>query len=241
MNRREYLKKSMAGAALVGATGLGFAQNAAAAEVINDTYDRSAGVFTLPELGYSYDALEPYIDAKTMELHHSRHHQGYVNGLNNALEKMKEARENDDFSTIKHWSRESTFHGGGHFLHAMFWKVMSPRGGGEPTDRLLMSTINRNFGSFEHFKKHFIAASTAVEGSGWGMLSFEPHSGRLIINQAERQSDLTMWVSVPLLMVDVWEHAYYLKYQNRRAEYVENFFNVIDWNVVSQRLSNALG
>ena len=237
MNRREYLKKSLAGAAFLGAAGLTVPKSASA--IAADTFDASTGKYILPELDYSYDALEPYIDAQTMELHHSRHHQAYVNGLNTALEKLAEARETDDFSTVKHWSRESTFHGGGHFLHALFWKVMSPNGGGEPTDSGLRNAINRSFGSFDGFKRHFMAASNAVEGSGWGIMSFEPNSGNLVIHQAERQSDLTMWVASPILMVDVWEHAYYLRYQNRRAAYTEAFFNVINWDEVA-RLYDAV-
>lgn len=237
MNRREYLKKSLAGAALLGTAGLGLPKESFASAVAIDTF--KDGEYVLPELKYSYDALEPYIDAQTMELHHSRHHQGYVNGLNNALSKLAEARENDDFSLVKHWSRESAFHGGGHFLHAMFWEVMGPNGGGEPSDRTLASAINSSFGSFDGFKRHFKAASGAVEGSGWGVLAYEPNSGNLIIHQVERQSDLSLWATRPLLMVDVWEHAYYLKYQNRRGDYVENFMNVVNWEKVAEMYDAA--
>jgi Fe-Mn family superoxide dismutase len=239
MNRREYLKKSLAGAALIGATGLSLPKSASA--IALDTFDSSKGEYVLPKLDYAYDALEPHIDAQTMELHHSRHHQGYVNGLNTALKKLAEARESNDFALVKHWSRESTFHGGGHFLHALFWKVMGPNGGGEPSHAGLKQAIDRSFGSFAKFKAHFIAASTAVEGSGWGVLSYEPNSGNLVVHQAERQSDLTMWVTSPILMVDVWEHAYYLRYQNRRAAYVEAFFNVINWDAVAELYEAAVG
>lgn len=231
MNRRELLKSTLGGAAIVGA---GAAMPSYAAQILKDNYDTNEGKYSLPELEYAYDALEPHIDAQTMEIHHSRHHQGYVNGLNNANEKLKQARDSDDFGLVKHWSRELAFHGGGHFLHAMFWKVMGPDGGGEPSDRSLRNAINRSFGSFDGFKRHFAAASTAVEGSGWGMLSYEPNSGNLVVHQAERQSDLTQWFSKPILGVDVWEHAYYLKYQNRRAAYVDAFFNVINWDAVAQ-------
>lgn len=232
MNRREYLKKTIAGAALVGAAGITLPKTALAAAA--DTFDSEKGEYFLPKLDYAYDALEPHIDAQTMELHHSRHHQGYVNGLNTALKRLAEARESSDFTLVKHWSRESTFHGGGHFLHSLFWKVMSPNGGGEPSHAGLKEAINRSFGSFAKFKSHFMAASNAVEGSGWGIMSYEPHSGNLVIHQAERQSDLTMWIASPILMVDVWEHAYYLRYQNRRAAYVEAFFNVINWDEVAK-------
>ncbi|MCH8487094.1 MAG: superoxide dismutase [Candidatus Cyclonatronum sp.] len=237
MNRREYLKKSFAGAAVLGAASLGLPSSSFAAKVAADTW--RDGQYVLPELKYAYDALEPHIDAQTMELHHSRHHQAYVNGLNNALSKLAEARETNDFSIVKHWSRESAFHGGGHFLHAMFWEIMSPNGSGEPRDTMLRNAINRSFGSFDGFKRHFKAASNAVEGSGWGIMAYEPNSGNLVVHQAERQSDLTLWVTRPLVMVDVWEHAYYLRYQNRRGEYVDNFMEVVDWDVVAEMYEAA--
>lgn len=231
MNRRELLKSTLGGAAIVGAAGV---IPSYASSILKDNYDSSENQYTLPSLDYAYDALEPHIDAQTMEIHHSRHHQGYVTGLNNAMAKLKEARENDDFSLIKHWSREITFHGGGHFLHAMFWKVMGPDGGGEPSDTGLRNAINRSFGSFDGFKRHFTAASNAVEGSGWGMLSYEPNSGDLVISQVEKQHYLSQWFSKPILGVDVWEHAYYLNYQNRRGAYVDAFFNVINWDAVAE-------
>lgn len=238
MNRREYLKKSLAGAALLGTAGVAFP--AFAENAMSRTFDPATGKYTLPALGYAYDALEPHIDAQTMELHHSRHHQAYVNGLNTALEKLAEARGSNDFSLVKHWSREIAFHGGGHFLHTLFWQIMGPNGGGEPTHAGLKTAIDRSFGSFDGFKRHFRAASIAVEASGWGMMSVEYGSGRLVVHQAERQSDLTMWAASPILMVDVWEHAYYLRYQNRRADYVDAFFETINWDQVAALYEAAL-
>jgi Fe-Mn family superoxide dismutase len=243
MNRREYLKKSMAGAAAFGAAGLGLGSTANAsgfaAQVAADTYSQEEGRYVLPELDYAYNALAPHIDAQTMELHHGTHHQGYVNGLNNALEKLAEARQVNDFSLVKHWSRESAFHGGGHFLHSMFWKVMHPDGGGQPSDSGLRTAIRDSFGSFDGFQRHFKAAAGAVEGSGWGVMALEPNSGHLVIHQIEKQSDLSMWVTQPLLMVDVWEHAYYLNYQNRRGEYLDNFMEVVNWDMVAQMYDAA--
>lgn len=231
------MKKSLAGAAVLGTAGLGFAPNSYAEAVMGETWRN--GEYVLPALDYAYDALEPHIDAQTMELHHSRHHQAYVNGLNTALTRLAEAREKNDFGLVKHWSRESAFHGGGHFLHAMFWKVMSPNGGGEPGNRTLRNAINESFGSYDGFKRHFKAASAAVEGSGWGVLAYEPNSNRLIIHQVERQSDLSLWATRPLLMVDVWEHAYYLKYQNRRGDYIDGFMEVVNWDAVAQMYDHA--
>ena len=194
---------------------------------------------TLPELPYAYDALEPYIDAQTMEIHHSRHHQGYVNGLNATERALAEARANGDFGLIEHLSKKASFHGGGHFLHSMFWKVMAPAdngGGGEPTGALA-DHIARDFGSFDAFKAQFSAASGAVEGSGWGLLHYRPADGRLIVLQAENQHKLSAWDSVPVLGVDVWEHAYYLKYQNARGEYVNQWWNVVNWSQVAENIA----
>ncbi len=237
MNRRDYLKKTLGGAALIGAAGFTNFAQAESLVPLKMTYE--LGRYTLPDLPYAYDALEPHIDAQTMRIHHSIHHLGYVNGLNNALDKLVEAREKNDFSLVKHWSREVSFHGGGHYLHTLFWSVMKPNGGGEPTDSALRAEINRSFGNFAAFKAHFLAASNAVEGSGWGVLAWEPVGKRLIIHQVEKQQDMSTWSNIPLLMVDVWEHAYYLKYQNRRGAYTEAFMNVIDWQEVALRFEIA--
>jgi len=196
------------------------------------------GEYILPKLNYAYNALEPHIDAQTMELHHSKHHQAYVNGLNTAHKKIKEATESGDFSVIKHWERELAFHGGGHFLHSIFWNVMGPTQGNRSKD--LENYINKSFGSFDNFKKLFAAASNSVEGSGWGIMHYEPVADRLIVMQAERQGNLTQWITVPILPLDVLEHAYYLKYQNKRADYVNAFFNVINWEYVSQQFDAVL-
>lgn len=206
-------------------------------------WDPAAGSYTLPRLSYAYDALEPHIDAQTMELHHSRHHAGYVRGVNNALDALSEIRNGSrSASEIKHWSRELAFHGSGHFLHVVFWHCMAPAGnggGGTPSGRMAR-LIERDFGSFEQFATHFKAASGAVEGSGWGLLVFEPTSQRLMVMQSEKHQDLTAWGVVPLIAIDVWEHAYYLKYQNRRGEYVDAFMNVINWPGVTSRLEQLL-
>ena len=187
------------------------------------------GQHELPPLPYAYDALEPYIDEQTMRLHHDKHHLGYVNGLNKAEEKLAEARKNGDFGLVKHWSREAAFNGSGHLLHSIFWPNMIPasQAKGQP-DGPLADAINRDFGSFDAFKQQFAAASGAVEGSGWGILAYRPLDDALVILQAEKHQNLTQWGVVPLLVLDVWEHAYYLKYQNKRAEYVQNFFNIIN-------------
>lgn len=189
----------------------------------------------LPPLPYDYNALEPHIDEQTMRLHHDKHHLAYVNGLNNAETKLKEAREKNDFALVKHWEREAAFHGAGHFLHCIFWENMSPNGGGKPTNGDLNTAINNRFGSFESMMAQFKAAGTAVEASGWVLLVKNTMTKSLDILTAEKHQNLSQWVTIPILALDVWEHAYYLKYQNNRASYVEAFTNVINWDDVTKR------
>jgi Fe-Mn family superoxide dismutase len=194
----------------------------------------------LPPLPYPYDALEPYIDEQTMRLHHDIHHNGYVAGLNNAEAKLAEARAAGDFSLVKHWSREAAFHGSGHLLHSFFWpNMIAASEAKQAPDGDLGEAIDRSFGSFEAFKAQFIAASIAVEGSGWGILAYRPADDSLVVLTAEKHQNLTQWGVAPLLVLDVWEHAYYLKYQNRRGEYVKNFFNIINWDDVAAQYDKA--
>lgn len=188
----------------------------------------------LPPLPYDYTALEPHIDEQTMRLHHDKHHLAYVNGLNNAETKLAEARSKNDFALVKHWEREAAFHGAGHFLHVIFWENMTPNGGGQPSGALL-DAIKGRFGSFESFMSHFKAAGAAVEGSGWVLLVRNNMTKALDILTSEKHQNLTQWVVTPLLVCDVWEHAYYLKYQNNRAAYIDAFTNVINWKDVEKR------
>jgi len=196
------------------------------------------GGHTLPPLPYPYDALEPCIDETTMRLHHDKHHRSYVDGLNRAEKKMLEARRQGDFDLIKHWEREAAFNGAGHYLHTIFWEAMSPDGGGAPGGELAKQ-IKRDFGSFEAFKAHFSNAAEKVEGGGWAILVWSPRSRRLEILQAEKHQNLSQWDVVPLLPLDVWEHAYYLKYNNRRADYIDAWWNVVNWPYVGKRFEQA--
>ena len=196
------------------------------------------GTCVLPPLPYAYDSLEPLIDKETLAIHHDKHHAGYVRGLNQAWRELSGAREADDYSLIKHWSRELAFHTSGHVLHSLYWENMSPGGGAAPKGELA-EAINKSFGSFTLFKHHFMAATEAVEGSGWGIMALEPYRGYLVILQAEKHQDLAIWGVYPLLVCDVWEHAYYLKYQNRRPEYVTNWWNVVNWDEVARRFAAA--
>ncbi|MCG1022986.1 superoxide dismutase [Sutcliffiella horikoshii] len=196
------------------------------------------GQHKLPPLPYPYNALEPYISRDIMELHHLKHHKSYVDGLNKAEMKMLEARETGDFDLIKHWEREAAFHGSGHYLHTMFWDNMSPNGGGQPSGRL-MQQLKQDFGSYDKFKKHFSEAADKVEGVGWALLVWSPRAHRLEILQTEKQQLFTQWDTIPLLGLDVWEHAYYLQYKNDRKDYIEKWWNLVNWKDVEKRYQEA--
>lgn len=191
----------------------------------------------LPALPYDYAALEPYYEEKTLRLHHGAHHKAYVDGLNNAVQKLAGAREKGDFALVKHWERELAFHGSGHILHSMFWENMKPGGGG-PADGPVAELIERDFGGFDQFKKQFSAAAAAVEGSGWALLCEVPMFNKLEILTAEKHQNLTQWGAVPLLALDLWEHAYYLQYQNKRAAFIEAWWNLVNWDDVNRRLGS---
>jgi superoxide dismutase, Fe-Mn family len=192
----------------------------------------------LPDLPYEYNALEPHYDEQTVRVHHDMHHKAYVDGLNNAETKLEDARKNGDFALIKHWEKELAFHGAGHVLHTLFWENMTPNP--EEATGAIMDQIEKDFGSFETFKKQFTAAAVAVEGSGWAVLCWNTMFQSLVILQVEKHQNLTQWSVAPLLILDVWEHAYYLKYMNKRAAFVEAWWNIVNWNVVNKRYTKAM-
>jgi Fe-Mn family superoxide dismutase len=201
-------------------------------------------MFTLPDLPYDFNALEPYIDARTMEIHHGKHHQAYIDNLNKALEKapaLQGKTLEEIVSNLGSAPEEVRTairnHGGGHFNHSLFWKIMSGNGGGQPTG-MLLDKINAAFGGFDAFKEKFSSAAITRFGSGWGWLSID-NGGGLVISSTANQDNPLMEGLKPILGIDVWEHAYYLLYQNRRPEYVENFWNVINWEQVGENLKAA--
>jgi Fe-Mn family superoxide dismutase len=236
MTKRDFLKTGAAlgAAGVMGVPAFGFTPPATENFNKMDVFTDANGEYALPPLPYAYNALEPHIDEQTMKLHHDMHHNGYVKGLNNATKMVKEAIEKDDLGLIKHWERELAFNGSGHFLHTIFWNNMSPDQGKRSTT--LESQLGKDFGSYDGFVKLFKAASKSVEGSGWGIMGYQPHADKLVVLSAEKHQNQSQWVTYPILVLDVWEHAYYLKYQNKRADYVDAFFNVINWNDVSKRL-----
>jgi superoxide dismutase, Fe-Mn family len=236
VSRRDVLKTFGAAALLVGA--VGGVRVMASTPVLSVTGD-TVQPFTLPKLAYAYDALEPHIDARTMEIHYTKHHQGYINNANKALADKPELLALSGEALLSRLSRVEEplrtrlrNNVGGHLNHAMFWESLSPRGGGAPAGALA-EAITASFGSFDGFKAMFAEAAGKRFGSGWVWLVSS--NGKLAVISTANQDSPLMDGMHPLLGLDVWEHAYYLHYQNRRADYVAAFWNVVDWQVVSAR------
>ena len=187
--------------------------------------------YTLPDLPYDYAA-------RALELHHDKHHAAYVAGANATLEKLAEAREKDDFATINQHQKNLAFHPSGHVLHSLLWRNMSPRGGGEP-DGELAAAVNESFGSFANLKGQLSEAALAVQGSGWGTLAWEPLGKRLVVEQVYDHQGNIGNGTVPLLVLDMWEHAYYLQYANVKGDWVKAFWKLVNWEDVRQRLDKV--
>jgi len=194
--------------------------------------------YELPELPYDYAALEPHISARIMELHHSKHHNAYVTGANTALEKMAEARDKGDAAGAAKLSKDLQFNLGGHVNHSIFWNNLSPEGGDKPEGELA-AAIDDAFGSFDAFRDQFTAAATTIQGSGWAILAYEPIGGNIVVEQMYDQQNGVPVATTPLLMLDMWEHAFYLDYQNVKADYVKAFWNIVNWADVSARFAAA--
>ena len=199
--------------------------------------------FKLPALNYSYDSLEPHVDAKTMEIHHGKHHAGYTNNLNNAIKdsELEGKSIKEILSSLDLNNSAVRNNGGGFYNHSLFWSVMSPDGGGLPNGNLAKA-IDSSFGSFEEFKSAFSKAAATRFGSGWAWLCVQPNGKLGVCSTANQDNPLMAGIGcegTPVLGLDVWEHAYYLNYQNRRPDYIAGFFNVIDWNVVSENFAKA--
>ncbi len=194
--------------------------------------------YELPELEYDYSALEPHYEARTLELHHGKHHAAYVKGVNDALEKLVAARASGDLGAIVGLEKTLAFNLSGHVLHSLFWLNLSPDGGGDPEGDL-GSAITEFFGSVDAFRNQLSEAAITVQGSGWGALSWEPLGQRLYIEQIYDHQGNTGQSGVPLLVVDAWEHAYYLQYQNRRADYIAAIWNIVNWDDVAKRFGRA--
>ena len=194
--------------------------------------------YTLPDLAYDPGALEPHLNARIVELHHGKHHAAYVTAANATLDKLAEARAADKWDTIVGLEKSLAFNLGGHVLHSIYWTNLSPNGGGEPAGALADALV-ASFGSFASFKAQFSQATITAQGSGWGLLTYEPLGERLIVEQLEVHHESTVLGGVPILAVDAWEHAYYLQYLNVRADYVKAMWNIVDWPTVAVRFAAA--
>lgn len=194
------------------------------------------GQHTLPPLPYPYDALEPVISEEALRIHHDRHHKAYVDGLNRAELALVEARGSNDYAYVKYWENQLAFNGSGHILHSIFWTNMAPLGARGQPGIATATQIKLYFGDFSNFKAQFIEAAEKVEASGWAILVWHPAWRRLELLQCEKHQNLTQWSGIPILVCDVWEHAYYLDYQNRRREYLEKWWSLINWDDVERRL-----
>jgi Fe-Mn family superoxide dismutase len=194
--------------------------------------------YVLPELSYDYAALEPHLSARILELHHGKHHAAYVAGANTVLERLSDARASGDYGSINQLEKNLAFHLSGHVLHSIFWKNLSPDGGGRPEGELA-AAIDEHLGSFDAFRAQLTEAAMNVQGSGWGALSWEPVGGRLIVEQVYDHQGNVGQGGPPLLVLDMWEHAFYLQYENRKGEWVDAFWELVNWADVAGRFEKA--
>jgi superoxide dismutase, Fe-Mn family len=195
-------------------------------------------VYTLPDLPYDYGALEPHISGEIMQLHHDKHHATYVKGANTALDQLATMRENNDFATVNKVQQDLAFNYSGHVNHSVFWPNMSPDGGDKPFGDLA-AAIDRDFGSFDGFRNHFSAVATGIQGNGWAALEYDEAGQRLLIGQFNDHQIRQFSGTVPLLLLDVWEHAFYLQYKNVKPDYVKAWWNVVNWANVQERYAAA--
>jgi len=233
LSRREWMRLLGVSAAGGAAMGVPIKESAGAGN------PAAGGVeaYALPDLPYPVDALEPYLDARTLTIHHDKHHAGYVRGLKATLAKLEDARKRGDFAAVQSVSRALAFHGSGHVLHTLYFANLHPKPA-KPKGALL-TAIRGQFGGVESLVSHLSATTNKVAGSGWGLLAYEPLGRRLLVLQVEKHENQLVCGAVPLLVIDVWEHAYYLKYQNRRADYVKAIMNVVHWEEVGRRFDRA--
>ena len=233
LTRRDMLKTTGMGAlALAMGGGAGMTARAAGHAAPPTEYSQSP-------LPYAYDALEPALDEQILQVHHGRHHAAYVRGLNSTLERLEQARAEDDMSAIRALSRDMAFHGSGHVLHEEYWRSMAPNGSADPAGAFRQA-IDRDFGGLGALKSHYAAAAKAVESNGWCLLGYEPLGRRLLVFQVEKHQNLTIWGATPLLVCDVWEHAYYLQYKNDRAAYVDAFMEIANWTYAQSRFDEVV-
>lgn len=195
-------------------------------------------IYSLPDLPYDPGALEPHISARLMELHHDKHHAGYVKGANTALARLEESRGKGDFAMLSMLEKNLAFNVSGHVLHSVFWTNLSPDGGGTPEGDLA-EVIDTTFGSARGFRQQMTEAASTIQGSGWALASWEPIAARLVVQQVHDHQGNHGQGTVPLLAIDAWEHAFYLQYENRKAEFFDAIWNIVNWPDVAARLNAA--
>lgn len=237
MNRKQFFQNSL----IVGGTTLLPTNTLFAEAAVLGGFDKLTDVdgnFALQSLPYQEDYLEPFVDAETMHLHYTFHHGGAVKGANNDLKMIKKALDENILETVDFWTKKLAYHFSSHVLHTIFWTNLGKKQ--SLPDGKLLSAINKSFGSLDKFKLYLTTTSKNVDGNGWGILGYQPYSGSLVVMQCENHEKLTQWGVIPLLVIDVWEHAYYLKYRNKRNDFVDAVFPLINWDNVAARLDNAL-
>lgn len=236
MDRKSFIKNGLAlGALSVLPSESLFAQSLTDLKI--DKLTDEAGNFIQPALPYKFDFLEPYMDAETLNLHYTFHHGGAVKGANRDMQMVKKALDENNLETVDFWTKKLSYHFSSHILHSIFWTNLTNKKN-EPKGDLL-KRIEKHFGSYDKLKGYISATSKNVDGNGWGILAYQPFSDSITILQCENHEKLTQWGCVPILVIDVWEHAYYLKYKNKRADFVDALFNIINWDNVEQRLELA--
>ena len=237
MKRKDFLKT----AGLASAATLLTGQNVFAQNLTSNNIDKlvdANGNFIQQALPYSESFLEPYMDSETLHLHYTFHHGGAVTAANKDAQMIKKALDENNFETVDFWTKKLAYHSSSHILHSIFWTNLTNKKS-EPTKDLL-KRIEKDFGSYDKLKSYLAATSKNVDGNGWGILGYQPYTDKLVILQCENHEKLTQWGVIPLLVIDVWEHSYYLKYKNKRADFVDALFNIINWDNAAQRLNDAL-
>lgn len=237
MHRKDFLKSgALAGAGTLLSTSNAFAQN-----LTNNPIDKLAdanGNYIQQALPYNENYLEPYMDAETMHLHYTFHHGGAVKAANKDLQMIKKSLDENNLETVDYWTKKLTYHFSSHILHSIFWTNLTNKKT-SPTGEL-QKRIEKNFASYDRLKALIAETSKNVDGNGWGILAYQPFSDSLTVLQCENHEKLTQWGAIPLLVIDVWEHAYYLKYKNKRTDFVDALFNIINWDNAALRLDEAL-
>jgi len=237
MERKDFLKSSL----IIGTGSIIGSTNAFSQNLVSNDIDKLAdanGNYIQQPLPYAENFLEPYMDAETLHLHYTFHHGGATKAANKDAAMIKKALDENNLETVDYWTKKLIFHSSSHILHSIFWTNLTNKRT-EPTGELL-KRINKSFGTYDRLKALISVTSKNIDGNGWGILAYQPYTDSLIVLQCENHEKLTQWGCIPLLVIDVWEHSYYLKYKNKRADFVDAIFNIINWDNVAQRLNSAL-